>query len=225
LLPRAFSSLFEIDLRQSAASLEQLAGVTDGLAIVWPANIIGEVNRLIQSGDVRLYDGYYLQQARVPIGPGVVAGVLDAIRTRILTFSLTVEESAPDAGEGTSDAAQSAQVAQIFNTHIYGEGSNIAIGSRDVEQNMELPSEGDGAALMRVLEKLGVGKADLIDLQSAIDADLTEQTQNDHVEPHRNVAAWWARFSLSAGSVAGKMAIGAGGGLAARAIATYLGMH
>jgi hypothetical protein len=49
----------------------------------------------------------------------------------------------------------------------------------------------------------------------------------EHTEagPGPRVQRWWTRMTLGTGNVAGKVAIGASGGVVAKLIEAYFGMH
>src|SRR5205823_3185239 len=93
------SYLFEVTFTESIAELERLAGGNEVLEAAWPANAVGATNSLIQAGRLSLYKGMYLLQAWRLITPYTIAGIVDAVRTRILDLALSLETLAPDAGQ------------------------------------------------------------------------------------------------------------------------------
>jgi hypothetical protein len=107
------------------------------------------------------------------VSVSVVTGILDTIRTRVLTFALEIEEEAPEAGETGPGTVSKERLTQIFNTFIYGDQATVAAAGRDVVQHAaQLPSA--WTALRTELEALGVEHADLEELEEAIRADGSE---------------------------------------------------
>lgn len=214
------SALFKIEFRQSIAQLEEFSSSEDMLREEWPADAVAWTNSLLQEGKASLYPQMGLQQAWKPISPAHIRGIVDIVRTRILDLALSLEKMNPEAGQDDSQRIDTAQ-AQTIVTHIYGAGSNIAIGSSDVTQSVSLPPPGDLDGLVSYMRSLGVGTAQVDALLAAIDADGHEAHRSDLGQ---NVSAWLGRLVSHAGSFAANMSAGAAGELAAAALASYFGL-
>jgi AbiTii len=71
-----------------------------------------------------MIEGMSLMAAVQPLSPGVIAGVVDNIRSRILDFVLAIEAQYPEAGDAAPDASQPIPAATI--NHFYN--STIVLG-------------------------------------------------------------------------------------------------
>jgi hypothetical protein len=156
--------LFHVSFLEPVAVLEDMATRAEGgLRYPWPADLVAYYQE-------RFYEDMVLMTADRVVASAVVRGILDTVRTRILTFALEIEEAAPDAGEGDRGDVSSERVSQIFNTYIYGgQGSVVAAGGDAIHVNVQLPSSWQ--ALRRELAALGVADEDLVELEAAVRAD------------------------------------------------------
>jgi hypothetical protein len=82
------------------------------LRVSWPNNAIAAF------GD-KLYRDMVLMEAHVELSPAYVAGILDTIRNRVLTFALEIEKEAPEAVEVPASEVGVSQhrINQIFHTY------------------------------------------------------------------------------------------------------------
>ena len=96
------------------------------------------------------------------------------------------------------------------------------VGQDNSQVNVNL-AKGDAPGLIAALAAAGLPAEVVEDLQAALQADEAEGHSGD--EPGPNVAGWWSRLTLGGRSAAGKVAIGASGGLIAKLIGAYFGMH
>jgi len=110
---------------------------------------------------------------------GMLQGMLDQIRNRVLSFALEIEAENPEAGEATlqgSPPIPEAKMQQIFNTNIYGGTNVVSSGSQsqisDFEQNV---ATWDGLAA--ALRQIGLKEPDITDLADAIQADVTSPSK------------------------------------------------
>ncbi len=131
----------------------------------------------------------------------MVAGILDAVRSKALEFTLEIEAANPEAGEAASGGAPPVPVAQtdvIFNTVILG--ANVAVGPGATASVIQ----GDLGSLMAFLEAQGVETADRAQLEAALGED------KGSFGPR--VKAWLGEMAAkgvsASGSVASKVAIG-----------------
>lgn len=101
--------LFQMSFAQPIAELEALARHDKPLESPWPNDALAYTNRLVESGQVALYEGMYLSQAWKVITADQVLGVLDVVRNKILDLALRVEAEVPTAGDdGDATPAETA---------------------------------------------------------------------------------------------------------------------
>jgi AbiTii len=216
--------LFKIEWRQSISELEELAKAEDLLQSRWPADTIAATNALKRRGKVALYGDMGLQQAWRVISPAHVRGVVDTVRTRVLELALALEQIAPDVGEATAEPPPFAAVQNIVHNNIYGGATNVAIGSSQVHQlatNAVAP--GDRSALFTALREAGIPDDSLAQLDTALTQDEQDGTTVPG-EPGPRVRGWLGKLMLGTGSVAGKVATGAAGGVAGALLKSYFGL-
>jgi hypothetical protein len=126
--------LFTHNVYESVAELEAiLARHDDGLLYRWPADVTAAFAE-------RFYEGMAAMRISKSLAPSAIAGVLDAIRNRLLAFALDIERLDPEADEvapGDSSPVPAAAATQVFNTTIHGgQVSLAAAGHGDVPQNV-----------------------------------------------------------------------------------------
>ena len=107
-----------------------------------------------------------------------LAGLIDTVKTRVLSMALEIESLNPAAGDiaGASSIPEPA-VAQIFNTNIFGgQVGNLAAGSTGVVQNVGgQVQQGDMQSLKSYLQAIGLEQSEISELGDAIDADRVRQ--------------------------------------------------
>lgn len=141
-----------------------------GLQIPWPPELA-----LIYAS--KLSPNSQCIKAWSEISVAELAGALDKIKSKVLSFALDIESEAPDAGDipGTDHLRlKEEKLTQIFNTNINDGGTvqNLANGSQNFTQSVTTGIQpGDLPALLTVLRTQGVPESDLASLQDAIDAD------------------------------------------------------
>lgn len=151
-------------IRQPIAMLEQIASgkKNDVVTVQWPGDLIARVHD-------RFYEYLSLGQAWLSISRGDFVGAVEAVRNRILSFSLDAE---PHIKRDESSPAPASQVAlsHVFNTNIYGSVGNLAQGSSQFTQSTSFPA-GDIAILLKEIRQLGVPEDGLGELKTAIEQD------------------------------------------------------
>lgn len=193
-------SLFEIELRESAAELGSMAA-QDDVTLAWSANIVQNYNQFVQRGLVqRIVTGdMLLVEAKIPVSRHLFVGVLDAVRNRILDVALELEKVVPDAGQGgTSDAEQNL-AAMVITNHFHGP-ANVAIGSTDVKQTMKPPARGDVEDLVRFLQEIGLKPHLIIELRAAAEDD--QDDPGTGLGRWVRVRRWFADVAQDAGTEA-----------------------
>jgi hypothetical protein len=214
--------LFKHEFREPIAEIETLSRSSETLQVPWPADMITYTNRLLETGEARLYPRMGLIVAWKPVMPTQLASIVDSVRTRVLGLALELEAVQPDAGRHGVELTDNQQLRQMV-TNVYG--GNVAIGSTGVaQQSVVVPSTGDLAALRAALLAAGIAEGHISVLEQA----LKEDREAGEGEPGRamgpRVQAWLAKVATQGGSAAGKGAAGAAGGLALKALAGYFGL-
>lgn len=105
---------------------------------------------------------------------GAVVRVLDAVRSKLLSFAVEIEREAPDAGQAApgEHPVTDEKVTQVFNTTIYGGQSTLAVGSRDVVQRpVQVQLHVQWEQLEADLHTLGLGTAETAELRAALEQD------------------------------------------------------
>ncbi len=156
-------------LRQGVRAIaEMIKGNTTGvIRWAWPAEAYEVFNHEGYRDDLRL------MQAWISVPAATLAGLLDTIRNRVLSFALELETLGPKIEEETpseeSKRETAAQITQTFNQTIYGPVSNVGTAG-SISQTMTV-APGDFEALKTRLEEKGLPEADLNQLEKAIKAD------------------------------------------------------
>ena len=133
-----------------------------------------------------------------------IVGVLDAIRNRLLDFTMQIAEEEPSAeGEQRiTDPERVERATNVFHNTIYASSANIAIGSRDVTQTQELPEPFDTEGLLDYLRKLGLDENMIDNLQDALDEDAEEENEDSEDDepkkPGRKALTWLKNVSTAA---------------------------
>jgi hypothetical protein len=210
--------LFAHQFLQGVAELEPLATAAPDTvySIAWP------------SDDIARYGGRIVQDAmclaaHVEITPHMIAGVLDTIRNRVLSFSLEIWKEAPEAGEApapgqTGVAAQ--RVDQIFNTYVMAPVAAITVGGGEISQTVDVVIPGDIASLRTALAQLGVADSDISDLEQAL-AEDEPAAGTGSLGPA--TATWLERFRAEAGGQTVALANGVTAGLITELLMRFLG--
>ena len=143
----------------------------------------------------------------------VVAGILDAVRSKALEFTLEIEVENPEAGEATPGGAPPVPLARadnIFNTTIYG--GNVAVGP-NATVNV---TPGDLGSLLAYLEAQGVAAEDRAELEAALAED------ENKLGPR--VKAWLGGIVAKTASFGSGTAQNAVGSLIAFAVLKFLNL-
>lgn len=218
-------SLFNITFHQPVAELEALARSGKSQPrIEWPADALMLTHVLLREGKLKLDPRLHLNQAYSIVSPSMMSGILDAVRSRILDLSLTLEDTAPAAGEKGASVPSPERMNQIFYNNIYGSSANLAIGSTQVQQSTILPARGDEDALVRALLAANIDQEAVNDLRAALAQDRVANNGVDPPSPGPQVSTWWSRFALKATRGASAIGTAAAGELVAQALASYFGI-
>ncbi len=166
--------------------------------------------------------GNFLQLEPVQtIGRNQVAAILDAVRTKILNWSLQLEADGV-IGEGMTFSAEEKQKAQSSITIENFQGIIGNVSSSAVTQNLNMVvCRGDFASLRAYLSENGIDAEDIDDLERAIKADPTPASSESFGD---KVSAWVGKMVSKAATGAWQIGVGAAGGLLGKALGAYYGL-
>jgi AbiTii len=210
--------LFAYQFLQGVAELEPLAAAPPDTAfsIAWPSDDIARYGTRIVQDAVCL-------AAHVDITPHLIAGVLDTIRNRVLSFSLEIWKEDPEAGEAPAPGqtqVASQRVDQIFHTYVMAPVAAITIGRGEINQTVNLVIPGDIASLRTALAQLGVADSDIGDLDQALAQD--EATAGTGTLGPAT-ATWLQRFRAQTGEQTVALANGVTAGMITELLMRFLG--
>lgn len=206
---------------ESVSELEQLAEATEPLRGFWPADAVAMLNNAMDQGIIRHpMPGYGLVSAHKLISPAQVQSVLDAVRTRALGVALELEKILPQAGEPGAKSQDPTQISYIVMNEIYGDGNTVAVDSPGAVQISAAVIPGDLGSLLAAATNVGLSPDDVAELKAAVEADEAEEPG----APRSRVREFLGKFTLEGAKTAGKIGIGAAGGVVAQLVRDYYGI-
>jgi hypothetical protein len=192
-LPETFrdGTLEQLDMRWPISAIEEFAK-EDVIQFPAPAGM----EQL-----VKLYDNLPCVQLWTEVSRHAFRRVIDAVRERLLEFSLEIEKANPAAGDGKvgDRPVDPARLQQIHQTVILGGGNIIGSAGRDIVQTNVTMRPGDVAAMTAELQRLGLADSEIEALKKAIKQD----------EPERAKGKLGSRVLAFLGEMTGKAATGA----------------
>ena len=169
---------------------------------------------------MRMQDNFVQLEPVRTIGRNQVAAILDAVRTKILNWSLQLEADGV-IGEGMTFSAEEKQRAQSSITIENFQGIIGDVSSSTVTQNLNMPvRRGDFASLRAYLSEHRVSAEDIDGLERAIDADPTPASSEPFGD---NVSAWIGKMVSKAATGAWQVGLGAASGLLSTVLKAYFG--
>lgn len=200
-----------ISLRQPIIAYEDVKA-SDERIVPWPANMVVLYQNKFFDGDM------VLNRAWQSVPGSVLAGIVDIVRTRLLTFVLELQTQLGD-GKTSIKNVPSSAVQTLFQIIVVG-GNNVF---GDVENfTAQTVQTGDFASLRGVLIALGVSNQELDNLENNITQDRSEDKTPKALGSQ--TLEWIKRNAKSAG----KGAIGIGKEVATsvmtEAIKRYIGL-
>lgn len=148
----------------------------DGAKLTIPGDIYIHLANVLSENDWDITSAWF------SVSAAAVRGILSTIRTRIVEFTLNIDEELLelDKGTATSDPVLQAAASHIFNLTIMGTGNVLDLGGSDVVQNIQQQvNVGDLDSLKAFLSEHGLEKQELDELDSAIEnstlADLNDE--------------------------------------------------
>jgi hypothetical protein len=125
-------------------------------------------------------------------------GLVDTVRTRILTFALQIQDEIGNEDEAHSvEKLPSAVIERIVNVTIYG-GQNV-IGSVD-EINAPTVIAGDPRSLQAALSALGLSDAAIAELEGSIHEDRSLASNDQLAQPGKKTLEWISEAAVAVGT-------------------------
>jgi hypothetical protein len=136
------------------------------LTLPWPSEAVA-----LFGSD--MYQNMNCVQAWKVLSVGAMRGVLDAVKTRVLDFTLELQRLHPElmtTQDPNATSASPQELKQTFNMTIYGSVGAIANASNHVAQHVTI-HQGDKSALDQELGSHGVPPEGIAELHEAIKED------------------------------------------------------
>lgn len=213
----ARSRFSEARLDQPIRQYEELlaGGSTDNFHLPWPQELALHYGpKVSQIQCMRIWQ---------ELPRAALAGLIDTVKTRVLSMVLEIEAEYPSAGEieGATPISEG-KVSQIFNTNIYGgQVGNLAAGSPGAVQSVrDQVVQGDLESLKNYLGSIGVERTDVAELVDALDADRASGQSG----MGSGVAGWLGKLGQKAKKAGSDASVQIATGLATQAILTFLGI-
>ena len=144
-LPKKFQDTYrQAAVTESVGSLQSTVERTakdSTLQIPWPTEAVALFGQ-------SMYENMHCIGAWKVISVSSLRGILDAVKTRVLDFTLALQKLHPELMATQNDGAQLAspqELSQTFNTTIYGSVGAVANASSHVIQNVSV-NQGDRSA-------------------------------------------------------------------------------
>ena len=177
----------------------------------WDANLIGYYQE-------KFIDGHVLLDAWQEVPLGVIAGMLDTIRTRVLNLALELKseigDSDADLKKVTHDSGEAEKVKNIVQTQIFGGTVYMAAGQQNV--NVQSIAVGNWEDLEKVLNESGVGEKDV--------AELSQALQQDNKAMGATVKGWISRNAGKVFNSGLQVGVSAGTTILTQYIKRHLGL-
>lgn len=149
----------DVNLGQPIAAYGE--GEVEDIAFAWPPTLTA----YYQS---KLMQGMYLNRAWLPVPPSMLVGLVDTVKTRILTFALEIQSELPeDDSKGVETIPQSV-VNRIVNVTIMG-NNNIVGDYGTIEVTMVDP--GDVKGLTEAVKEVGLTDEDAQELETILQSE------------------------------------------------------
>lgn len=206
---RSYAEVINFRARIGEYEAVRESAAKGGLAIPWPGD-------LVLYYQTRLLRGWNLTTARQEVPLGAIAGLLDAIRTRVLRFALELESAA--AASGSAEAVAPEQVRALFQNIIMGDNNTVAIMSPGAVVGRDI-SIGDWQSLALHLHTLGIPDEEIAGLNQAIAADRLDGSDG----PGPAVHSWYGGLAAKAAGGSVAIATSVVGSAVWQAIMAYFG--
>jgi hypothetical protein len=205
----------DISLRQPVAAYDASGDKHTDAHLNWPQDLVAMYQK-------KFYPHMALNRAWMEIPASVIAGMLDTVRTRVLTFALQIRDELPSGEEEAAGQIAPQTVDRIMNVTILG-GTNVFGNVHEL--NAPTVNAGDNEGLKAAMTALGVGEPELARLEESLRKDGLDPVSADKPEPPgKNTLAWIS----NAAKQVGKAGLSVGSAVAEEAIKrvvfSYLGL-
>ncbi|HYR91609.1 MAG TPA: hypothetical protein VE422_46575 [Terriglobia bacterium] len=205
-----------VNLREPIAVFADLVSAPDHHEFTreWPANLV-----LVYQA--HFFEGaFVLHKAWQSVSRGVLLGIIETVRNRVLRFALELQKTLPNIDESPESlpTAQRETALHMFQTIVYGNVGNVTTGGTNVNQTATI-IPGDPDTLRRALAGLGIEKSDIAELETALKDDgiATDGRLGSRT------SRWLGQLCEKAASGVGQVAISTAGNIVPKLIMQYLG--
>ena len=209
--------LFGFELRDGIPKYEQLMEAGDGGSLSMPWN-----GDFVVHYQADFFELMALSSARRVVSPGDLGQLVEAVRTRLLNFSLEIEAANPDAGEANAGTRPVPvdEVSSAFHVTVMGDNNVVNAAGRDATQTISFEGE-RWDELREVLLGVGVPNGELDRLRAALESDTQQQLPPGSMGPA--TAQWYERLMDAARGGAVALTTEAAGGVIAAELLKFLG--
>jgi hypothetical protein len=141
------------------------------LSFPWDANLVAYYRE-------KLLNSWQLFSAHQSVAKGVIAGIVDTVRTRVLNMALEIQSDvggkAGDLDDITPEELKKVDqtiVNNIFGGNVYVSTGQSTMTANTVQQQQQNIVTGDWEHLAQVLRSAGVSEAELAELPDMVKAD------------------------------------------------------
>lgn len=183
--------------------------------------LVVNLDNLSLSLSNKVFEGYNALQFWGEVPSMGVVGIVEAVKTRVLDFALSLAKRYPEAGEiggmAVSDEASKRDLKNIIQATIYGPVG--VLGSATESTVTVSVNAGNLPELRDEMERHGVPSADLVELEQAL--KIEPEMNGKNFGPR--VGAWISKMVGKAASGAWGVSLTAGGALLEAALLAYYG--
>ena len=133
--------------------------------VKWPQEMV-----MLARDTLQMTGGMVLVDAYQPVPGYLVSGILDQVKTKLLDFVLSLQESNITSEDLDNRTVESEVARNLFYIYIYGDRNIVASGEH-VTQQVNPVQKGDIASLLSCLRELNVHDDDLFELEEAISSE------------------------------------------------------
>jgi hypothetical protein len=187
------------------------------LTSAWPADVVAAYGQDI-------YEAMNCLGAWRVIGQGQMAGILDTIRNRVLSFALEIESEDPEAGDRDASLGtlSTERVSQLYQTFILGNVGNVSSGGSHISQTATVQVvQNDLTSLQKFLSGAGIEDKDFEELKDALKADPQPKSPQAF---GKKVSTWTGKMVSKAASGLWKVSTTVAADIISKALINYYGL-
>ncbi|HVZ93415.1 MAG TPA: hypothetical protein VG797_02790 [Phycisphaerales bacterium] len=208
-------ALQKFHCRQSISSVQRLSEQSEGKPLTVP---LGDLSLALGQN---VYQGMNCIHAWGAISSTELEEISNAVRNKLLDFSIALEKEGAIPIEGEKGAARPAdQVSQIFNTTVYGGTLGVVGGAHASTLSFQI-SQNSFEELIKFLHTQGLTPKDTHELKKAIESD-SRPISSSQFGP--KVASWIAGMTKKAATGAWDVGVGAAANILSAALSKYYGI-